>query len=107
MVANRDSLAKVGLPLCRLIHEGYGGSAEVMELAKRLKSMLLRSGTYRKKYTDPTERVLHRHLNLYRNKKAKAKTDVERERWAEKIAEQQEKISQWKANQLNLDLDGL
>lgn len=105
MVANRDSIGKVATPLCKLIIEGNGGSAEAMELAKRLKRLIDRSTTFHKQYDNHEERVLMRHLNLYKNKLAKAKTDRERQHWTTKLNEQRAKITAWKGQ--DLDLDGL
>lgn len=111
MVANRDSIAKIGLPLCDLIIEGRGGDAKVMELAGRLRTMLARSGTYRKQYEDHEERVLHRHLNLFKNKLRDAKTDRERIHWSAKVSIQRQKIAAYEASRSgavpDLDLDGL
>lgn len=107
MVANRDSITKIAMPMIDLIEEGDGGSAKVMELAARLRKMLARSGTYHKQYASNEERVLNRHLNLYRNKLAAAKNDRERQRWTEKLGEQRRKVAAYEASQRSLDLDGL
>lgn len=105
MVANRDSITKIGIPLCELIIAGEGASSRATELAVRLQAMMARTTTYHKQYDTHEERVLNRHLNLYRNKLKAAKSDRERTHWQEKIAEQRRKLAAFKGTAL--DLDGL
>lgn len=112
MVMSRDSIVKVGRPLCAMIMNGEGASTRALEMAMKLDGMLARSGTYRRRYDDPEERVLHRHLNLYRNKAKAAKTASERGRWEGKVEEQLAKIAAFEADRdmtasADLDLDGL
>lgn len=104
MVANRESIIKVGTALAELVIEGGGSLPSAKQQARRLLALCQTGGTYRKKYDDPEERVLNRHLNLYRNKLAAAKTDAEKFRWKGKIAEQEAKLRQFHGE---LDLDGL
>lgn len=73
-------------------------------LANLLRKLAEAGGTYHKKYETNEERVLHRHLNLYINKRRDAKTDAAKDRWTGKIAEQRAKIQRFNGE---LDLDGL
>ncbi|WLJ71098.1 hypothetical protein [Sphingomonas phage Carli] len=108
MVANRESIAKVGKTLAELVIEGGGTLPKAMELARKLESLCEKVGTYQKRYDDPAERVLMRHLNLYRNKLAAAKTEPERLRWRAKLIEQEAKVSAFRSvPDQDLDLDGL
>lgn len=104
MVANRMSIIAHGKLLAELVIEGGGTLPQAKDRARKLLAACNEGGTYQKKYDDPQERVLNRHLNLYRNKLAAAKTDAERFRWKGKIVEQEAKLKAFKAD---LDLDGL
>lgn len=104
MVANRDSIAKVGIPLAEMVISGGANTKEAVDLAVKLLRFCQTVGTYTKQYATHEDRILHRHLNLYKNKLAKARTDAERARWTGKVAEQEEKIRLAKTD---LDLDGL
>lgn len=105
MVANRASIIKIGTQLAELVIEGGGNLPAAKEQARRLLAVCRQGGTYQKQYTDPQERVLNRHLNLYRNKLAAAKTDAERFRWKGKVVEQEAKLNAFYKE--GLDLDGL
>lgn len=105
MVAKRDSIAKVGNRLAELVISGGANSVEAVDIAMNLQKLCGDVGRYEKRYETPEERVLYRHLNLYRNKLAKAHTESERLRWRSKLVAQEEKIQAHKA--ANLDLDGL
>lgn len=108
MVQQRDSISKVGLTLAQLVLSGGGTGGKATELAAKLEALCTGKGRYEKRYNSPEERVLHRHLNLYRNKLAKAKTDADRERWRTKLSEQRAKIARFEAGApADLDLDGL
>lgn len=104
MVANRQSIAKVGKTLAELVIEGGGDTPTAKRLAEQLAELCDSVGVYRKRYETHEERVMHRHLNLYRNKLRKAKTDAERDRWQRKVTEQEARIA---AFSQPLDLDGL
>lgn len=105
MVAKRDSIISLARPLCDLVINDGGNSAEAMSLALKLQRLVSSGGVYTKRYKDHEERVLNRHLNLYRNKLAKARTDAERLRWRTKVEEQEAKLAAYRGD--DLDLDGL
>lgn len=107
MVAQRESIAKLGIPLAEMVISGGANTKEAVQLAIKLQRLCATVGTYTKQYETHEERVLHRHLNLYKNKLAKARTDTERARWIGKIAEQEEKIRLSRSGTDDLDLDGL
>lgn len=116
MVAQRESIAKVGKSLSELVIEGGGTTPTAIRLAEKLQALCANVGTYQKRYDDPAERVLMRHLNLYKNKLEKAKTEPERLRWKAKVIEQEAKIRAWRSDDdghysgvpdQDLDLDGL
>ncbi len=104
MVAQRDSIAKVGKDLAELVIADGGNTPTAKRLAEKLMGFCAKVGTYTKQYETHEDRILHRHLNLYKNKLVKATTDAERARWIGKVAEQEEKI---RLAQTDLDLDGL
>lgn len=104
MAAQRDSINKAAIDLCDLLDEGGAITPSHLEAAKRLRKLAEAGGSYKKKYDSPEERVLNRHLNLYRNKLKSAKSDAEKKRWRDKITEQQAKIATFRGE---LDLDGL
>lgn len=108
MVANRDSIAKVGGRLAELVISGGADTKEAIDLAVKLERLCRDVGTYTKRYETHEERVLHRHLNLYINKRDKARTEPERLRWQAKVIEQQAKIDAISSPEGDdLDLDGL
>lgn len=103
MARDRESINKAAITLCDLLDEGGMITPAHLEAAKRLRKLAEAGGTYKKQYATNEERVLNRHLNLYRNKLRDAKTDTEKARWIGKIAEQKAKIEAF----AGLDLDGL
>ena len=113
MSEKRDSIISLGKSLVKLVMEDGGSTAKAYEIAGRLDKLLRTSGTYTKQYATHEERVLHRHLNLYLNKRAKAQTAVEKNRWDAKVADQRAKIAAFEAGVEfdatgdDLDLDGL
>ena len=113
MSEKRDSIISLGKSLVKLVIEDGGNSAKAHEIATRLDKLLRTSGTYTKRYKSHEERVLHRHLNLYLNKRAKAQTAVEKQRWDAKVIDQRAKIEafeagvEFDATADDLDLDGL
>lgn len=112
MASQRDSINKAAIALCDLINEGGLITESHRRLADRLRGLAGRGGTYQKQYRDHAERVLHRHLNLYKNKLSKAATDVERAHWQGKIAVQEAKLKAHyrgvsQSGTDGLDLDGL
>lgn len=107
MAAQRDSINKAAKALCELVFEGGEILPAHIEAAKRLEALAGSGGSYSKRYETHEERVLHRHLNLYRNKLETATTQAQRLHWASKIAEQQDKIAEFKGGGSDLDLDGL
>lgn len=111
MVANRESIAVVGSALADMVLKGGGNSAQATELAVKLERLCANVGTYQKRYESHEERVLHRHLNLYINKRDKAATAAEKDRWQAKAIEQQARIAEFEAERQDgrtgLDLEGL
>lgn len=117
MVTNRESIVSHANALADMVLDGHGATAMATRKAQQIKSFTKTAGTYKRQYTDPEERVLHRHLNLYRNKLAKAQSDAEKARWQGKVHEQQIKIKAYEdggglvtmadMRKSNLDLDGL
>lgn len=111
MVAKRDSIIRIARQLCDEVLESGMSSAKEIDLAQKLKRLCDNRGRYQKKYEDPEERVLMRHLSLYKNKLAYSKQDKAKERWRKKLREQEEKIADWRAQKsggrTGLDLDGL
>lgn len=121
MAAQRDSVNKAGKALCELVFEGGTITPAHIEAANRLMRFVEAGGSYSKQYDSHEERVLNRHLNLYRNKLSKAVTSAQRLHWQSKIAEQEAKIRKHKVwakgiaapvaeSQIetdDLDLDGL
>lgn len=116
MVTNRTSIVEHGAKLAEIVLNGDPLSAEATNLAVRLARACATGGSYKKKYEDPVERVLYRHLNLYRNKLKKAVTDYDRVIWRDKLRAQERKIAEYKEGQIvtshvetpvELDLDGL
>ena len=104
MVAQRDSINRAAKALCELVFEGGEITSIHQGSARRLMKLVEAGGAYQKKYDTHEERVLNRHLSLYRNKRDAAKTDIERERWNGRIREQQAKLRAFRGD---LDLDGL
>jgi len=104
MAAKRDSVNKAAIALCELVFEGGNILPAHVEAAKRLMKLATVGGTYRKQYDTHEERVLNRHLNLYKNKLETAATKAQRLHWQSKIAEQEMKLRQFRGE---LDLDGL
>lgn len=104
MVANRTSILNAARSLADLVIEGGTITNQHKQLAAKVLSITDASGAYVKRYETHEERVLMRHLNLYKNKLAAAKTDAERARWSAKVAEQEAKL---RAFHGELDLDGL
>ena len=104
MARERESINKAAIALCDLLDEGGAITTAHLDAAKRLRKLAEAGGTYKRRYDNNEERVLHRHLNLYRNKLRDAKTDGEKLRWRGKIADQQAKIAAFTGT---LDLDGL
>ena len=94
MAAQRDSINKAAIALCELIYEGGNILPAHVEAANRLMKFATVGGTYQKQYATHEERVLNRHLNLYRNKLEKATTPSQRLHWNGKIAEQEQKLKQ-------------
>jgi hypothetical protein len=108
MVANRESILKVGKTLAELVIEGGGATPTAVRMAEQLYGLCKDGGSYTKRYEDHEERVLMRHLNLYRNKLARAKTDAERSVWRTKFDAQEAKVRAYKSGgEQDLDLDGL
>lgn len=111
MVAERESLVKAALRLVELIEEGGSILPAHRQMADRLKKLCNSRGAYTKQYEDHEERVLMRHLNLYKNKLAKARSDTDKRTWEIKVLSQMGKISAWRAGRdgqnPDLDLDGL
>ncbi len=108
MVANRASIIKVGLQLAELIIENGGTTGRAKALAHQLRVQCSIGGTYQKRYDTHEERVMYRHLNLYKNKLAAAVTAQEKARWKAKLAGQEALIKAHEANKSEtLDLDGL
>lgn len=110
MTRNRLSINRVARELSELVLEGGAILPAHKTLAESLLKLAGGGGVYRKKYESEEERVLNRHLNLYRNKHAAAKTAGERAHWWAKIVAQEEKIDEWQATRPTarvLDLDGL
>lgn len=111
MAAQRDSINKAAIALCELVYEGGNILPAHVEAADRLMRFATVGGTYQKQYDTHEERVLNRHLNLYINKRDKATTTSQRLHWESKIAEQEDKLRQFKREQaggrVGLDLDGL
>ena len=105
MVANREGIGKVGARLAQLVISGGADSVEAIDLAVKLNRMCEKVGAYDKQYESHEERILMRHLNLYRNKLAKAETEPQRLRWKAKLIEQEQKVAAFKS--ADLDLDGL
>lgn len=105
MVANREGISKVGKDLAELVIMGGAETAAAVRLARRLVALCEKVGAYDKQYETHEERVLMRHLNLYRNKLAKAETEPQRLRWRAKLIEQEQKVAAFKS--ADLDLDGL
>lgn len=104
MVANRTSILNAARALADLVIEGGTITSQHKQLAAKVLSITDNSGAYVKRYATHEERVLMRHLNLYKNKLEAASTTAERERWSRKVAEQESKIAAFKGE---LDLDGL
>lgn len=103
MAKDRQSINKAATELCDLLDEGGTITLIHRQAADRLRKLAEAGGTYRRKYETNEERVLHRHLNLYRNRLRDAKTESEKLRWQSKIVEQKSKIEAFNG----LDLDGL
>lgn len=110
MVTQRQSIVQVGNALADHVLNG-GETTEGIRLASKLKELCEGRGRYVKKYEDPEERILMRHLSLYKNKLAYAKSDAEKTRWREKLRDQRAKIADYHAQKAGgrtgLDLDGL
>lgn len=111
MVMNRDSIIAKGRLLAELVLEGGSILPQHMAMARRLLEACSKGGTYHRQYDDPEQRVMMRHLNLYKNKMAAAKTESEKTRWKAKVLAQEDKIADWKGELIGgvdgLDLDGL
>ncbi len=110
MVKHRESISRLGQRLSELVIEGGADTGTGRRLAEQLLALCKQGGVYRKQYGSHEERVLHRHLNLYRNKLEKAKTEPERLRWKAKVIEQEAKIrahARGDGVTDDLDLDGL
>lgn len=116
MVANRASIIDIGQKVAQLVLDGKADTVEANTLATRLLRLCVTGGSYKKRYDDPVERVLMRHLNLYRNKLKNAVTDVDRLIWRDKLRAQEKKVAAYKAGEpvsshvetsVELDLDGL
>lgn len=109
MAAQRDSINKAAKALCDLVFEGGEILPGHVEAANRVMRLVESGGTYTKRFDSHEERVLNRHLNLYRNKLSKAVTSAQRLHWQTKIAEQEAKIRRHKiyGTDTDLDLDGL
>lgn len=108
MVKNRDSIVKVGVELSDMVISGDGGTTLALDLAIKLRTMCRRVNAEGPQYSSHEERVLYRHLNLYKNKLKNAQTDAARAHWKKKIREQENRIERWKETGSNdLDLDGL
>lgn len=111
MAAQRESINKAAKVVCELVFEGGSITPALHEAAQRLLRLADAGGTYRKQYENHDERVLNRHLNLYRNKAEAATTASVRLHWQSKVAEQEEKLRRFKREQaggrVGLDLDGL
>ena len=110
VVKERESLLSAASALAKHVLSG-GNTEEGIALAVEVEKLCEGRGVYVRKYDDPVERVLMRHLNLYKNKLAKARTDADKTKWREKLREQNSKIEQWKyensGGRIGLDLDGL
>lgn len=97
MVKNRDSIRSLGEALSDLVISGGANTARAVEIANKLNRLCREGGAYQKRYEDAEERILMRHLNLYKNKRNKAVTNVERARWQGKIIEQEAKIAAFRS----------
>lgn len=104
MVKERESLTRVGSALAQEVINGRGGGTKAFDLAMRLEKLCAGRGRYEKRYETHEERVLHRHLNLYKNKMAKARTDEDKLHWHSKVILKQREIDALKVEH---DLEGL
>lgn len=104
MVEQRQSIVKVGKELSDLVLVGGGNSSAARALAAKLAELCLGKGVYRKQHETHEDRVMHRHLNLYKNKLSKATSPYDVARWTEKVAEQERLMA---SRDGTLDLDGL
>jgi hypothetical protein len=117
VVANRMSIIEVSSRLADMVLSGHGATSDATALAVRVQRACREGGTYKKKYETHEERVLMRHLNLYRNKMLKANNETDRGYWRHHFKMQEEKVAKFRAGGLvsshvpadpvELDLDGL
>lgn len=104
MVEQRTSIIAASKVLAELVLEGGSITSAHKQAATRLLGLCKGKGVYERQYQSHEERVLYRHLNLYKNKLAKAVTPAEKNRWTAKVEEQEAKISSQNGT---LDLDDL
>ena len=104
MVANRTSILNAARALADLVIEGGTITHQHKQLAAKVLAITDKSGAYIRQYETHEERVLMRHLNLYKNKLEAANTKLDKEHWVAKVAEQEVKVALFHSA---LDLDGL
>jgi hypothetical protein len=102
MVEQRASIISASLALAELVNEGGTITSIHRKAAERVIGLCRGKGVYRKKYDTHEERVLHRHLNMYKNKLAKATSAADRNHWKAKIVDQEALIAA-ASNLMNLD----